>query len=177
VGPGQGYAVRDTLYDPRYLSHPLQTAMRTPFFLRTIIGIAVVLCSSFSFGQDAAYRTAVKEYLKATGSMKAFTVALDQMVDMHKQNNTSGLSDSFWNELRDEMALSLNELVDMLAPVYAKHLSITDLNEVTAFYNSPAGKKMAEATPAILQDSMQVGQAWGAEVGARIAKRIEEKRK
>lgn len=160
-----------------YLSSHSTIMRNTSFLLRSIIGIAIVLSSSFTHGQNAAYQNALKDYLKATGSMQAFGVALDQMVDMQKQSNTSGLSDSFWNELRDEMALSLNDLVDMLAPLYEKHLTIEDLNNVTAFYRSPAGKKMAEVTPAILQESMQVGAKWGEAVGTRIAKRIEEKRK
>lgn len=47
-----------------------------------------------------------------------------------------------------------------MAPVYEKHLTEADLNEVIKFYNSPVGKKLAGKTPAITQESMAAGQTW-----------------
>jgi len=43
-----------------------------------------------------------------------------------------------------------------------------------AFYESEIGKKMVEKTPIIMQQSMQIGQQWGMEMGAKIAMRMRE---
>jgi len=72
------------------------------------------------------------------------------------------------------MKASIDELVEMLAPVYKKHLSEDDLDKIIQFYNTPVGKKLAEATPAITQESMQVGQQWGMKVGQIVADKLEK---
>ncbi|MFN8886767.1 MAG: DUF2059 domain-containing protein, partial [Cyclobacteriaceae bacterium] len=60
-------------------------------------------------------------------------------------------------------------------PVYKKYLTEGDLNEIIAFYNSPAGKKMAESTPGIMSESMKAGQVWGPAVATRIVDKLKEK--
>jgi hypothetical protein len=63
----------------------------------------------------------------------------------------------------------------MLAPVYYKHLTLEDLNQIIVFYKTPAGKKMATATPAITQESMQIGQQWGMKIGEKVEDKLREK--
>jgi len=63
----------------------------------------------------------------------------------------------------------------MLVPVYQKHLSESDLKNVIAFYQSPAGKKFAEQTPIITTESMQVGQQWGLKIAQQFMEKIKAK--
>jgi uncharacterized protein len=73
---------------------------------------------------------------------------------------------SRWSGFEKEFSkTSMDELVDMLAPVYQKHMTENDLKKIIEFYQTPVGKKYAEKTPVIMQESMQVGQQWGMKMG------------
>ena len=69
----------------------------------------------------------------------------------------------------------MDELADMLAPVYEKHMTENDLKKIIEFYQTPVGKKYAEKTPLITQESMQVGQQWGMRIGQKVMERLKEK--
>jgi hypothetical protein len=45
---------------------------------------------------------------------------------------------------------------------------------MNAFYESPAGQKVLATLPAITQESMKIGQAWGEQVARRVQQEIQE---
>ncbi len=134
---------------------------------------------SYSYGQSQAqtdlYSETLSELMKVTGSEATYKTVVTQMIEMFKQQNNSSIPDKFWDELETELnADIINDLLKILTPIYQKHLSIKDLREVIAFYNSPTGKKFAQKTPIITQESMDAGQIWGAEIGAKIAMKLKD---
>jgi hypothetical protein len=76
---------------------------------------------------------------------------------------------------KEFLKTSLDDLVDMLVPVYSKHLTLDDLQKIIDFYQTPAGKKYAEKTPLIMQESMQIGQQWGMKIGQKFQEKLQEK--
>jgi hypothetical protein len=144
---------------------------------KIIISVTVLLISTSSaFTQvDNKYKLTLKKMLEAGGSEASFKVVIKQMFDMLKQQNTT-VPDSLWSGFEKEFSnTSMEELVDMLSPVYQKHMTIADLETITAFYQTPAGKKYAEKTPLIMQESMQVGQQWGMKIGQKFREKLQEK--
>ena len=63
----------------------------------------------------------------------------------------------------------------MLTPIYQKYLTQKELEDVLAFYESPAGKKISEVTPDITKEAVQVGQIWGASMVTKIQAKMKEK--
>lgn len=125
--------------------------------------------------QNKTYRATLKKYLEASGSMSAFKSAVTSMMGSFKSMNNN-VPAEVWSELEKEfLNTSLDDLVTMLTPVYEKHMSEADLNEVIKFYNSPVGKKLAEKTPAIMTESMTAGQTWGQTVGQKVMTKLKEK--
>jgi uncharacterized protein len=139
--------------------------------------IMVFAASAYSFAQsnnDPAYEAALKRMMKANGSDETFVVVIDQMIEMYKVQMPE-ISGEKWDKMGELLrSQSIETLVEMLVPVYQKHLTIEDLESIIGFYNSPAGKKLGKATPFITQESMQVGQAWGQSLAGDIAKAIEK---
>ena len=135
-----------------------------------------LLFSISSFGQsNDEYKQTVRTMFKISGSEGAFTSALDQMFTMFKAQYPS-VKESTWGDLKKEFdATSMDDLVELLVPIYQKHLTLEDVNGVIAFYNTPAGKKYADKTPLIMQESMQVGQTWGMQIGQKFAEKMAEK--
>lgn len=109
-----------------------------------------------------------------SGSEATYQAAISQMfVMLRGQNN---IPENIVADLEQEfLNTSLAELVDMLTPVYEKHFSEADLQEIIKFYDSPIGRKFAEKTPFVMQESMQVGQQWGQKIGEAFQVKLKEK--
>lgn len=133
------------------------------------------LCSSaFVFGQTTDYKATLKKMFEVSGSEAAYKSGIAQMFAMFKQSQE--VPPTVMKELEQEfMKTSMDDLVDMLVPVYEKHLTRDDLLKLIEFYQTPAGAKFAKKTPLIMQESMQIGQAWGMQIGQEFEKRLKEK--
>ncbi len=52
----------------------------------------------------------------------------------------------------------IDEMIDAMVPIYQKHLTKSDLEEIVAFYSSPVGQKLLKEQPAMMAEGMQAGQ-------------------
>jgi uncharacterized protein len=50
----------------------------------------------------------------------------------------------------------LDDVQKTTIQIYARHFTVEDLDQLSAFYRSPIGKKMLTKMPVIMQESMQV---------------------
>lgn len=126
--------------------------------------------------QDTEYKQLLSRYFEVSGSKETFEVAIKQTIQT-MQTQTVGLDEEAWNELEKEfLSTSIDDLVDILVPIYTKHLSVADLKGIIKFYESPVGQKLAEKTPFITQESMQSAGQWGMQLGQKVMERIEEKK-
>lgn len=142
---------------------------------KILFTLLVILTATATQAQSKTYSATLKKYLEVSGSMGAFKTAITQMMGSFKNMNAS-VPQEVWTELENEFkSTSMDELVTMLAPVYEKHMTEADLNEIIKFYSTPVGKKMAEKTPVIMQESMQAGQQWGMAVGQKVMAKLKEK--
>jgi hypothetical protein len=109
---------------------------------------------------------------EVSGTEETYKTAIKQIMAMYRQQYTD-IDADIWDEFEDEfMKTSLEDLTTMLTPVYQKYLSLEDLNGIIKFYESPVGLNFAENTPMIMQESMQVGQQWGAKISEQLMERI-----
>lgn len=142
----------------------------------SILTLLLAFVTTFSFSQENnSYKSSLTKLIRVSGSEAAYKGILDQMVSMFKQQQ-SNVPKEFW----DEFAIEVNEnaidrLVNLVLPIYQKHLTEADLLGVIAFYETPAGKKFAEKTPLITQESMLAGQEWGKQIGQKVVDRLKEK--
>ncbi len=144
---------------------------------KIILLFAITLMTSgFCFSQDnVVYKTAIKKMMLVSGSENTYKVAINQIITMMKQQKPE-VPKEFWDAMIEEMLKSsIIDLTDMLTPIYQRHLTLADIQQLIAFYESPIGKKFAEKTPLITQESMQVGQEWGMKMGQKIVEKIKEK--
>jgi uncharacterized protein len=72
----------------------------------------------------------------------------------------------------------MNEVIDQIAAVYARTFTADELREAVAFYRGPTGQKIVQKLPAVLQESMAVGQRFGQSIGNELRDRmVDELRK
>jgi len=62
-----------------------------------------------------------------------------------------------------------------IAAAYAKRFTQDDIRAMVAFYESPVGKKMIQVMPALVRDSMMIGQRWAQTEMPRITSLLQER--
>ncbi len=76
------------------------------------------------------------------------------------------------------MTARIEEFGEAMALVYARNFTVEELRQIQAFYHTPAGQKLLDRMPAIMQESMALGQKVGQAIGKEMQGRvIEELRK
>jgi len=143
---------------------------------KSILLIFCLVAFTTAFAQvDKEYKSTLKKMIEVSGSSTAFKGAISQILGMYKQNYVNVPSD-VWEEFEKEFSkTSVNDLVELLAPVYFKHLTKDDLKAIIEFYQTPVGKKYAEKTPMISQESIAAGQEWGKKIAQQVQEKLNQK--
>ena len=128
---------------------------------KPIVIVALIVTFFTSHSQNESYKDVLLEYMEVQGSLDSFNNSIDQMSQMMGGQ----IEADKLKPIMDEMFLSL---VDALVPVYKNHLSIQDLKDGIEMYKTPIGKKIAQKTPLITQETMNVSMQWGMEFPSKI---------
>lgn len=129
--------------------------------LSVCLGSSLIL-SSVAFSQTASDQS-IKQLIVETGAAEMGTMVFDQLLGQLK---SAGATDVQLAEVKKEF--NVDQLVDLLVPVYQKQFTEEDVKAFLEFYNSPAGKKLIEKQPMIMQESMVIGQQWGMGIAQKI---------
>ncbi|OOZ41626.1 hypothetical protein BOW53_02805 [Solemya pervernicosa gill symbiont] len=114
----------------------------------------------------------IRKLLVLTGSDKIGMQVFSSMMESNRRNLPQ-VPDEFWNEVIKEF--KPDELIELVVPIYAKHLTHEEVKALVRFYQSPLGRKLIAAMPGITRDSLNLGQMWGRSVGERVKRRLMEK--
>ena len=128
---------------------------------KPIVILALIVTFFTSHSQNESYKDVLLEYMEVQGSLDSFNSSIDQMSQMMGGQ----IEADKLKPVMNEMFLSL---VDALVPVYKNHLSIQDLKDGIEMYKTPIGKKIAQKTPLITQETMNVSMQWGMEFSSKI---------
>lgn len=93
-----------------------------------------------------------------------------------RQNPPPNLPNGFFDAVEREIGnpATLNQLVEQLIPVYQKHYTSAELEQLIAFYDTPIGRKMLEVAPMVSAESIQIGREWGRQLGEKVARQLIE---
>lgn len=69
--------------------------------------------------------------------------------------------------------VDVDELEDLIVPIYEKHFTDEELDAMLEFYQTPAGRSMLSKMPAVMQESIAVGQEWGQRLAEEIVRDLE----
>lgn len=143
--------------------------------------IASLACCLVSFStmnaQDALtpeMRSALMKFVEVNGELAGLKAAPAQLIAAFKPIAPT-LPDEFW--VNAEKKMNIDGLLDELLPIYAKHYTLSEIKELTAFYETPTGKKFAAHLQLTTQEGFTIGQAWGVKAGAALRADIEEAKK
>ena len=77
---------------------------------------------------------------------------------------------------KEEVSLGEEELKWMLAGIYAKYFTESELREIVNFFSLPAGNAWLEKRLVIQTDIEQIGLEWGKFLTQRVIKKFEAKK-
>ncbi|AXP81799.1 hypothetical protein CJ739_2733 [Mariniflexile rhizosphaerae] len=111
--------------------------------------------------------------MNVIGSSQRFDAILENLIEMQKENYKEIISEDYWHILKNEVRKNgFNDLVEILIPIYKKHLTESEIDSIIEFYESEAGQKMVSKFPLISKESMQAGVEWGAKLNDKISEKI-----
>ncbi|PKQ61454.1 hypothetical protein BZG02_15995 [Labilibaculum filiforme] len=129
-----------------------------------------------SSGQDTnTYEQDLKYLFQINGSQASYQESIKAMI-IQLRNLDSDIPNEYWDKAEVEFVnTSVNDLIKMLLPIYRQNLSHDDILAMIKFYESVAGKRIAQKLPKITTETMQAGMSWGQTIGAKIRADIESK--
>ena len=116
---------------------------------------------------DPATVTTIRRLLDLTGAAKLALQSMEQMMPSQRAANPQ-VPAAFWDAFLAHARRDVPQLVDSLIPVYAAQFTKAELDQLVRFYESPLGRRLSAVQPQITQESMQVGQRWGAKIGGEV---------
>jgi hypothetical protein len=157
--------------------------MRKGVFLLVLMAAAAPIYAQQSVAEAAAQAKAKSEGLAADAPTHDQIIKLmdllqirrnmSLMMDGMKQAMKQGAEQAFrervpnptpkqleaLNGMVDDMMadMPLDEMVEAMVPIYRRHLSRTDVDEVIRFYSSAVGQKLLREQPQMIQEGMQAG--------------------
>lgn len=120
---------------------------------------------------DTEIQKDIRELLVLTGSGELGVQVMSQMIAYFKESYQAAPVE-FWDQFMDEV--QADDLINLILPIYEKHYTHQNIKDLIAFYKTPIGKKSIEVLPSITQESMTVGQQWGAELGENIVNKLKK---
>ena len=135
--------------------------------------LATTLTSTYC--QESSIESKIRRMMDVLGTSQRFESAIDNIIELQKENLPSSISDKYWNQFKEKAKKDgFNDLIELLIPIYKKYLTESEIESIIAFYESESGQKMVNKFPLISQESMQVGAEWGKNLGSEITKEIKE---
>ena len=138
---------------------------------------------------ESATRDQVLTLLETLQVRKTMAVMLENMKQIMKEATEKSFREKVPNPTPRQLAAlsgmvddivdaQLDDLLNAIIPIYQRHLTKTDIEEMIRFYSSPVGQKLLREQPQIIQESMQAGAAVQQrrmdEMNAKIQERLQE---
>ena len=143
--------------------------------MKRLLVFAFTFISFASFSQTESEKVKdIKRLIIVSGTANTTKAGMEAMASSMKEKaDQNGLPPGFWDEFMKE--INYDELAALFIPIYDKNYTHEEIKYMITFYESPAGKKMVEKTPAILAESMAAGREWGQKLGAKVYEKMTKK--
>ena len=130
-----------------------------------IAAVAIAVPTFAASGKEAK----VRRLLDLTGAGNMGKQAVDAMLDnfAHNKQLPKGFIPKFKARAKPD------DLVNLVVPIYMKHLDDRALDGAIRFFSSPAGQAFVEAQPKMVRESMTVGQQWGMKLAKQTMAELE----
>jgi hypothetical protein len=131
-----------------------------------------------------AKRADILRLLQVTGSAQIGLQFADAMIsEMNRdlQAANPDLPPRAFDIVKEEvtklMQQRVSSLLDVLVPIYQENFTHEEIKGLVQFYTTPLGKKVIQKMPAVMQQGMAAGEAWGQSMMEVLEQRLEKRLK
>ena len=135
-----------------------------------LVGLVCLSAPAIAKDDAAKKEELARELMELTGASRMGKQVMDQMLG--SMRNNPAMSSEFIDRFSAE--IDADQLVEMVVPIYVEHLDVKTLKAAVKFYRTQEGRALIAKMPVIMQESMTVGQQWGAEMGRRVMQQLQE---
>lgn len=118
---------------------------------------------------EPASRESILELIRVTKSDSLGEQMMNDMIEQYKKLGTK-IPDAFWDGLRGKFNTS--DIIELVVPIYQKHLTEEDVQGLIEFNSSPLGQKVVDVMPRITAETVEVSMKWGYELGLEFAAEV-----
>jgi hypothetical protein len=112
-----------------------------------------------------------RHLLETTHQGDNLVAGIEAAMSEQRRQNTQ-LPAVFYDSLLARLKRTVPEVLDSLAPLYARRFKRAELQEIIHFFESPAGQAYATQQASLGVEAIQLGQRWGARVAADVIKSL-----
>jgi uncharacterized protein len=149
------------------------------------LALAVTAPAAFAQGAkpSAAAMATAKQLVTVTGATALFSPLIAGVVEQAKllylQQNPMLQKDlnDIAAKMRTDLAPRFAQVTDEVAREYATHFTEQELKDILAFYQTPAGKKLLENQPQVVNESMKFAQDWANKLSTEVTAQMREELK
>jgi len=146
--------------------------------LAALCGLVVIASTAHGQAQpsrpaEAAAAASARKLLAASGATRLMLGNLESMIASQRQSSPQ-IPAAFWDAFLAHARRDTTQLIDMLVPIYASHLTQSELEELVRFYTSPIGQRLTAAQPTIFKESMAAGETWGEQIARMVGDSLQK---
>lgn len=129
-----------------------------PFFLTLFIGAIVLSSPAMTRADEASHRTAVESLLGLMQMETILSQSIDQMLQMQIKQNPAIAP--YEQEMKSFLAkyMSWAGLKGDMVKIYMAEFTESEVKELSAFYQTPLGKKTVQKMPVLMAKGAEIGQ-------------------
>lgn len=131
------------------------------FVVLILLGLSMAdLCAA-----TPADENSIRELMSLTNAANRGVQFMQNMLPALKRL-VPQVPESFWVEFMNEV--DPNELINLIVPIYKKHFTEEEIQEMIKFYKTPVGMKLIQEQSQITKESMAAGQQLGEQLARRV---------
>ena len=114
----------------------------------------------------------IDRFLRTTNAYSFYDTIVDQVCGAY-QKRYPQIEKDFWTDFKKNHTRR-EDLFGQIIPIYAKHLSVEDLQAILAFFESPSGKKYTAVLGDLGKETGNAALDFEKDLNTRILKRLKE---
>ncbi|MEY2562414.1 MAG: uncharacterized protein QOH88_607 [Verrucomicrobiota bacterium] len=147
------------------------------FFLTILIGAVALFQPAVARADEASHRKAAESLLSMMNMDAVMGAAIDQMLAMQIKQNPAIAPYEAEMKAFLKKYMSWAGLKDDMIKIYADEFTEAELGELSAFYQTPLGKKTLQKMPTLMAKGAELGQRRVQEHLPELTAAISEKEK
>ena len=131
--------------------------------MKKFLLIIVISFASLATGQTKNEK--VKQLLIEMKTTSNFEKMLDYLTT-NAQKTYPDITEDFWIQFKKEADTDI--LIEKIIPVYEKHFTTKEIEDLIAFYKTPSGQSLIEKQSILFQEVNKIGEEWGIALAQKI---------